>query len=311
MIIFIHGEDSYSSRQYLDKVIDQFKTKHDPEGKSVLVFDAVDSTWEDIVSALTADGLFSSKKLVIAKDLVSNKELREALNEFIKFSELPESASLIVYETGSVDKRSALVKKLAKEKFATEFKAPEPRVVEQMITRMARDLGKTIEPQAVRELASICVADLWRAQSEVSKLSNLVEETITLKDIKEHTQGKLEDDIWKFVDSMSLGNKQQALDMLETQLQLGTEPIYLLAMLLRQFRLLIALYQSEGSDAELASTLKLHPFVVKKTRQQASRFTINQLKTIYQALVRLDSALKTGKGEPKLLFTVLVDSIVR
>ena len=99
--------------------------------------------------------------------------------------------------------------------------------------------------------------------------------------------------------------------MLETQFQLGTQPLYLLAMLIRHFRLLIAFHGAEGTDSALASTLKLHPFVVKKTRQQASNFAINQLKIIYQALARLDNAFKTGKGEPKLLFTVLVDSIVK
>ena len=87
--------------------------------------------------------------------------------------------------------------------------------------------------------------------------------------------------------------------------------MYLLSMLIRQVRLLIALFGAQGADALLASSLGLHPFVVKKTRQQASQFSLAQLKVIYQALSRLDSALKTGKGEPKLLFTILVDSIVR
>jgi DNA polymerase III subunit delta len=311
MLIFIHGEDSYSSRQYLNKVIEQFKTKHDMQGKSVLIFDSDDSTWEQISGALTAEGLFSSKKLIITKDLVSNKELRESLKEYLDSSELPDSSTLIVYESSAVDKRSSLVKHLSKEKYANEFKAPEPYVVEQMISAMAQEQGKSIDPSATRELAGICGADLWRARSEVSKLSNLVDTTITIADVKEHTQGKLEDNIWKFVDSISLGNKKQALDMLETQLQLGTQPMYLLAMMIRQFRLLIALYKSDGSDSHLASTLKLHPFVVKKTRQQAARFTIDQLKAIYQSLARLDSALKTGKGEAKLLFTVLIDSVVK
>jgi DNA polymerase III subunit delta len=311
MLIFIHGEDTYSSRAYLDKVIEQFKTKHDPEGNSVLVFDAQDCTWEQIVGAITADGLFSSKKLIITKDIIKNKELRESMREFLKSPGLPESTTLIVYEAGSVDKRSSLVKSLLKEKYTQEFKTPEPRMVERMIARMAQDNNRKINQDACTELARTCGADLWRAQSEMQKLCHLVKDTITLQDIKEHTQGKLEDDIWQFVDALSGNNKKQALMMLETQLQLGTEPMYLLSMLIRQFRLLIALHNAQGTESELASSLKLHPFVVKKTRAQASQFSITQLTTIYQALARLDGALKTGKGEPKLLFTVLVDSIVR
>jgi len=82
-------------------------------------------------------------------------------------------------------------------------------------------------------------------------------------------------------------------------------------MLIRQVRLLIALFGIQGDDSSIAKSLSLHPFVVKKTRTQASRFSLVHLKVIYHALSRIDTALKTGKQDPKLLFTVLVDSIVK
>jgi len=311
MILFIHGQDTYSSREYLERVIDKFKQKHDPNGENVLVFDDEDSQWEKVVGAITGGGLFSSKKLIILKDIFASKELREALNEFLDAHDLDADVSLIVYEGASPDKRSSLFKKLNKGKFVYAFNALDGRSIEQHITRMAEERGKKIEPSAIRELSIICGTDLWRAKSEIEKLASLVSDIITINDVKENTQGKLENDIWQFVDAISSANKKEALNMLDAQLESGVEPMYLLSMMIRQFRLLITLHNAQGVDSALASSLSLHPFVVKKTRQQSGRFSIEKLKAIYQALSRLDSALKSSKGDPKVLFTVLIDSMVK
>ncbi|PIQ80503.1 MAG: DNA polymerase III subunit delta [Parcubacteria group bacterium CG11_big_fil_rev_8_21_14_0_20_41_14] len=311
MILFIHGQDTYSSREYLERVIDKFKQKHDPNGENVLVFDGEDSQWEKVVGAITGGGLFSSKKLIILKDIFASKELREALNEFLDAHDLDADVSLVVYEGASPDKRSSLFKKLNKGKFVYAFNALDGRAIEQHITRMAEERGKKIEPSAIRELSIICGTDLWRAKSEIEKLASLVSDIITINDVKENTQGKLENDIWQFVDAISSANKKEALNMLDAQLESGVEPMYLLSMMIRQFRLLITLHNAQGVDSALASSLSLHPFVVKKTRQQSGRFSIEKLKAIYQALSRLDSALKSSKGDPKVLFTVLIDSMVK
>jgi len=311
MIIFIHGQDNYSSCQYLDRVIDKFKQKHDSSGENVLYFSSQDSEWGTIASALTADGLFSSKKLVIAKDVFKNKDLRESLNEFLGSRDLAGDQSLVVYESASPDKRSSLFKRLSKEKFAYEFNPSSSSAVEAQIARMAQNRGKKIEPAAARELSAICGSDLWRVNSEIEKLSCLPGDIIKASHIKEHTRAKLESDIWQFVDSISSSSKKQALSMLEAQLEAGEDPIYLSSMMIRQFRLLIALHGAEGSDSSLAKSLALHPYVVQKTREQANRFSLEKLKAIYQALALLDSALKSSKGDPRALFTVLVDNIVR
>jgi len=311
MIIFIHGEDTYSSRKYLDRVIDKFKEKHDLNGENVLVFDSSDSQWDQIAEALTGGGLFSSKKLIIIKDVLAQKQLRESLNEFLGTHGLNSDVSLVIYESTNPDKRSSLFKKLKKEKYIQEFLALDSIAVEQNITRMVLERDKKINTDACAELAMICKSDLWRAKSEIEKLVFLVDDTISINDVKENSHGNLEDDIWKFIDSISSSNKKQALDMLEKQFEAGAEPMYLLTMLIRQFRLLITLYEAEGADSALASSLSLHPFVVKKTRQQSKKFTIDKLKAIYQSLFRLDNALKTSKADPKALFTILIDSVVK
>ena len=39
MIIYIWGEDTFRSRQYLKKTIEQFKKQRDPQGYNVVILD--------------------------------------------------------------------------------------------------------------------------------------------------------------------------------------------------------------------------------------------------------------------------------
>ncbi|MDP1709894.1 MAG: DNA polymerase III subunit delta, partial [Candidatus Komeilibacteria bacterium] len=266
MLTFIHGEDTYNSQQYLESLTSDFKTKH---AISAHVFRSPENSWEEMVSVIAGSGLFSTKKLVVLKNVLAEKEIRESLDSFLKDSSLDVDATLVIYHSGAVDKRLGLVGRLIKKAESREFPLLSPLEVERFITKHAQELGKTIEPSAAQMLAGITGSDLWRASSEVDKLAHSVKSVITSTDVHSAVTGNLNDDIWQFVDAVGLGNKKQSLILLEQQFLSGAEPLYLLSMVIREVRLMLALSNSPSSDAELATTLSLHPYVVKKTRQRA------------------------------------------
>ncbi|MBI2051043.1 MAG: DNA polymerase III subunit delta [Parcubacteria group bacterium] len=310
MLILIHGEDTYSSKQYLEKLVHGFNAKHAASGGAVEVFDAEEGTWEELGARLTAAGLFSSKKLVIAKGLLENKEVRDSLTDFLDTHEIGAGTSLIVYHAGAPDKRLKLVARLAKEQYSKECPLPSERDMPAVIQRVARELGASIEPAAARLLVGMIGTDTWRAANELAKLS-AGKGTITARAVGAMVHASTQENIWKFVDALSSGDRKTALGLVDAQLEAVEAPQQFLGMIIRQTRLLLALHGAEGSDASLASELKLNPFVVQKTRAQSRRFTVKRLIGMYHALARLDRSLKESRGEPKLLFTVLVDSIVR
>ena len=307
MLIFIYGEDNFSSQEHLDSLLAKAKA----EGGEVHVFRDESADWEIIAPILSGSGLFSTKKTIVIKNALDNKNVRESLAEYLDSNAMAGDVTLIIYQAGAIDKRLSLIKKLLKSAEAKEFMAPEPYTVESWIKRWAEQGGKSIAPDAARYLMEIVGTDLHRAKSETEKLAHLSGLTITLSAVKDLTQNNLNDDIWQFVDAVGNGNKKLALQLLEQQFLAGAEPLYLLSMVIREVRLMLALSNSNSSDKELAATLSLHPFVVQKTRARSRAMSALRLKGMYQALVRLDSALKTGKGEPRLLFTILLDSILK
>jgi DNA polymerase III delta subunit len=53
----------------------------------------------------------------------------------------------------------------------------------------------------------------------------------------------------------------------------------------------------------------MHPFVVKKSLQQASKFTLEELKKIYQKIFQVDLDIKTGRIEPEVALDLFIAGI--
>jgi DNA polymerase-3 subunit delta len=102
--------------------------------------------------------------------------------------------------------------------------------------------------------------------------------------------------------------------VLHRMLEEGAEPLYLLAMLARQVRILIQvseLSKQRLPPQRIAKRIKQHPFVVKKGLQQSRNFSPDQLTAAHQCLVETDWKIKTGELEPGLALDILVVSLTR
>ncbi len=119
-------------------------------------------------------------------------------------------------------------------------------------------------------------------------------------------------DIFKTIDALAIRNKQAALIFLHRHLAEGESEIYLLSMLVYQFRNLL-LVKSEIERGvqfqSLSKSIKLHPFVLRKSFEQSKGFTLSALKKIYERLLELDIATKTGRIDAPVALDLVVGEI--
>ncbi len=88
--------------------------------------------------------------------------------------------------------------------------------------------------------------------------------------------------------------------MLEQQLESGVSIQQILTMITRQFKIIIQVKElllQNTNQKDIASQLKLHPFVVQKTTPQTRNFSIEQLKKILNGLIEIDYKIKTGQAD--------------
>jgi len=114
----------------------------------------------------------------------------------------------------------------------------------------------------------------------------------------------MDNNIFETIEAMSANRKPKALELFHRHLDQGDDPFYLFSMLVYQFRnlLRIASLQENGifSEFEIAKQSKLHPYVVKKSMNQARNFGEKKLIAIHKKLGALDAKIKTGQADIKL-----------
>jgi len=179
------------------------------------------------------------------------------------------------------------------------------------IETRARARGGQITRDGTYELINTVGDNLRLLDQELQKLVTYTagERAISREDVRLLVPEAAEADIFQMVDALGQGNGRRAIALLHHLLDDGAAPLYLLAMIVRQYRLLLQVKELIGQGLRLpaiASELKQRDFVVEKMTGQARRYSLPQLEAIYERLLETDLAIKTGQMEPVMALDVLV-----
>ncbi len=105
------------------------------------------------------------------------------------------------------------------------------------------------------------------------------------------------------------GKTEQALRLYEDLVMQGEETIKINAILLSQLRLFLQtkfLVKIGYQQANIAETLKIHPYRVKLAMQEVRKFDEQLLVQLFDQLVEMDYQIKTGQIEKELSFQLFV-----
>jgi DNA polymerase-3 subunit delta len=316
MIIFLFGQDTYRSRQKLNEIIESYKKIH-KSGLNLRYVDGEDFNLENIKNESQTVSMFDEKKLIIFKNALANLKNEDKALDFIK--KLNNSKDIIVvYEEKEADERLSLVKFLKKEGKAQEFELLQGQGLKNWVKNQIEKYGVKIDSAALEMLINYVGNDLWWMKNEIEKLASYKKgKKIEVADIELLVKPKIEPEIFKTIDAIAFNNnawsgKRQALELLHEHLEKGDHPLYLLSMINFQFRNLLIikdLMEKNQPFYSILKTAKMHPFVVRKTYEQATKFTLQELKKIYQKIFQVDLSIKTGKTDPTTALDFLIVSI--
>jgi len=307
MIYFLYGPDTYRSREKLKELIAKNQIGFNVERINGAKIDA-----DELNKHISTHDLFSQKKFLVIEDMADkNNKLKEDIINFLKKLKFNELDFLIFYDS-QIDKRSIIFKVLnskADEIYA--FDLLKPAEMEVWLQKKCQAINLNINKDNLKKLSVALGDDTWLAMSELQKLKAYTNgEEVQYEDIDKMVRGKLDDDIFKLTDMIANNNnKSQALKLLKDQIESGSNEIYLLTMIVRQFRILIQLksFLSKTSNTfQAAKTLNLHPFVVRKSLPMVSKYPIEKLKNIFQKLLKVDLQLKSSKVQGEVLLEKFV-----
>ncbi len=302
MIILLYGKDTYRLSEKLEEIVREYKKKY--KSGLNLKFLEEDFSFEDIKDEDKQFSMFQEKRLIVIKSALSSEKLRKDIAE--NYKKLISSENIFVfYQEGDLRKNDKILNLLLKEKAMVQsFDYLCEEKISLWIKKEFKKRGKNVDKEAISKLREAGKEDLWKMRNEIEKLSaykHLKGDKITKEDVDLMVSVKAEAEIFNTIDAMAQKDTRKSLLFLYDHLEKGDNPLYLLSMIVYQFRNLIIvkdLLERKYSYSEAKNKSNLHPFVFKKTHSQVNKFSIKELKEIYENLSLIDLKTKTGQIDP-------------
>lgn len=228
---------------------------------------------------------------------------------------MPSTTRLVFVENKTLGRGNPVLKLAARIEgsYVREFKPLDEASLNTWIRQRAKLKGPGIAGDAAGLLASFVGADLRLLDQELEKLSALTgyDRPISVGDVRAVVSAAHDANIFAMVDTLGLRDGQRAMQQLQELMASGANELYLLAMIARQFRLILSvkdLAQNQGlRQDDIRKELKIsHDFIVEKLARQAQLFGMEELEVILNRLLEIDQAIKTGRTTGPLAVELLV-----
>lgn len=311
MIIFLYGRDSYRLKQNLDKIIEEYKSKH-TSGMSFSVLDASEGlpsdTLEKLEDLVKTTSFFNEKRLVIVKNPFL---INESLSALIKKWDLAEDKDRIIvcveYQSeGELNKKDKSFCALlaAKTNVVKNFELLVGKQLENWVAKETAGHDKKIDVAAVQQLISRTGGNPWLLSQEINKLVNYKDavggDIVAVADVDLLVVPKEDLNIFSIVDAVANRNRLRAAKLIYDRLESDADSYYIFSMIIYQFRNLLRIKDLANNAVPYSNIIKktgLNPFVVRKTYEQCKKYDLEELKSLFTKLAGLDLAAKNGETE--------------
>ncbi len=301
-VYVFEGEEEYIKSQAVKALCGKLL----PEGLEPMnLTELYNPAADELIAAAETLPMMADKRVVLVREcaLLSSGKAADEDGADALIGYLPSVSSstcLVFIVKGKADGRKKLYAYCKSKHIVVDFShMTEPQAVS-WIVRSMRALGKRMsEPVAERFLFTVG-NDAALLKQEMEKLADYTGDRgeALLEDIAAITVQSLECTVFQMVDAQVAGDYGQALILMQRVLESGEDRMLVLAMLLRQYRMLYQLRCLIGESvpqSEFPALLKIPPFAARRMQAQAMRYDKRQLKEVYDYLLDFEYRLKSGK----------------
>jgi DNA polymerase III subunit delta len=266
------------------------------DGRTVEAYDASETSPETILSACNSFSLFGEGPFVVLKNLDAWNAAQKAV--IVDYLKDPAPGSDLILHGKKLGARERLLSAVKNLGEVHTFDQPTGKALVRWLVGHAKKMDLDLPEDVAEDLANRCSGDKMRLLQETEKLALYVGDgTTTHDDVAALCPPDVQSNIFAFVDSLAAGERDKALALLEDLISTGEPPLRLTFMIRRQFQLVArarALLERGIPRKEIASQLKVPPFVARKLEEQAGKIDEGNLERALAVVQDLESGLKGG-----------------
>lgn len=194
--------------------------------------------------------------------------------------------------------------------------APDAKTLPAWLQARARAQNIAIDGAAAAMLCTFVGANLRQLDSELEKLALYADgRPITVQDVRTMVADVSEELVWNMTDALGQRQGAKAMHALRELRRNDQNPIYLLTMIARQYRMLIEikslLATGQHNHFEIAKQLGYGAYPVQKALPLAHQYTFEELEDALDRLLEADMAMKTGADQDTELDLLIAELSVR
>ncbi len=306
-VYLLAGDSAYLVDEFWKKLIAAVFPRG--AGTSGERFQAKEISAGEVIGRLSTLPMFGGKKLFMLEGADTwGKDDRAALEAFVP--RIPPTACLVLTASGKKG-MEGLTKAVKAGGAVIQLRPPAEKDAPRWLMNKARENGKEISFQAAFRLVELAGPDITGLATELEKLCTLVGErgNIEIEDVDEAASSRRGASMFELLDQVKSKQAAKAVESLRSLVLAGEAPLKILSSLAWQIRMVWQVKDGLNrgmTEAQLASRLKAHPFVVKKARDYAAGFSDADLREIHDAIRLTDVALKSTGSRPEMLLEGLL-----
>lgn len=273
-----------------------------PEGLEELNESLLDNPATDaVIAAAETLPFMADKRLVTVREhpaLTGRSEADERLCEYVK--DAPDSCVIVFICRGKADARKKLYKAIQKKGGVVSFNPLTDAELNDWIRKTFQKLGKECSAPTASLLSFTVGTDTALLRTEIEKLAALAGEQSQVTD--EHVRAvatrSVECTVFEMVDAVVAGQEGKAFGLLRDMLITGSDRVGILAMLLRQYRLLqhVKIMQFEKrSPQQIKQGLGIAPFAAERCIRQAQAYAGGEVRQAVDICLDTEYRIKSGQ----------------
>jgi len=326
-VILLHGNDEFAISGHIEKLCAGLG---DPSTAvmNIARFDGrLGLDFEALNTAVNAAPFLAPRRVMVLVHPISAFASAEARKKFIELLDKAQPTTTIALAEYDELKRDHWLLKWVASHAGTGTTQTGPRAgvhvynmpkrweMPRWIESETKKLGGKIEPDAAARLSEMVGEDTRIAAQELTKLLTYVNfaRQVTLLDVDRVSIVSAQGNVFELVDALGQRDGKKAQRVLHQLLE-EEEAFELWGMVIRQFRLLLQareLLDASASIPEVQKALGLHEFVAQKVANQAKRFSLSALESIYHKLLEIDEGAKTSQVPLDLALDTLIVELTK
>ena len=307
------GEETFLLHEQIKSWKEAFKEKYQGD-MNLISLDGEEVSVGEIITQIEAAPFLADKRLIFIEGLPEAPKIRNAdkvtkkdeerekdQQKLIDYLEKIPESSAVIFVQPNPDKRKSLYKKIVQYATVKEFNPLSGVALNQWAQNQAKKYNTKINSGDAEYLTSLTGQDLWRVDQELRKLSAYAGDQPVSRSVIDHlVVPTIEANVFHLTDALGTKDHRKAIQNLHRSMAAGENLRQVFYMIVRQFRLFLQVggylaNYPNTNPANIATSLKIHPFVARNTANQLKHFNTTELKSAYERLLEIDVGLKTSK----------------